>query len=43
MERVSPSQNHERCKEYYSWRNIAVRVEKTYYDVLEEPFMGFWE
>ena len=34
---ISPSENHERVMRYYSWRSIAKRTEKTYYDLLEEP------
>ena len=43
VESISPSENHERIKGYYSWRNIAARVEKTYYDILEEEPMSVWE
>jgi len=42
-ENITPSENHERIMSFYSWRDIAQRVEKTYYDVLQEPSMSWWE
>lgn len=41
--KISPSENNERVSKFYNWRDIAARVEKTYYKVLDEPYMTFRE
>jgi phosphatidylinositol N-acetylglucosaminyltransferase subunit A len=41
--KLSPSVNNERVSKFYNWKDIAVRVEKTYYNVLDEPVMTFRE
>lgn len=34
---ISPSELHQRVRQYYSWRSVAERVEKIYRRVLAEP------
>lgn len=41
VHKISPSENHERIRKFYDWRDVSARVEKIYYEVLEEPYMTF--
>ena len=43
VHKISASENNERVSKFYNWRDIAKRVEKTYYNVLNEPFLTFRE
>lgn len=41
VDNFSPSQNHERVSEYYNWKDVSTRVERVYYQVLEEENTTF--